>query len=359
MSSDSNIIGQVKQNVSQGLQWLLSRGQRQNVPQLITREVPHEGSSSFGNPKFLLGTKTGLLYFDGQKLWQLFEGRVYGITRYEERWYTTWNHQITLGNKPLGSMASVLSFRFQDGMITDLRVEVAPLDEELHQIDAWDDHLYITDTANNRILEYKIGKKSLQYIASHYPNGRIEDGRSSSNYSHINSVFRCGEYIYVMYHNLTKKTDRYSQVALLNRDWSVIDIVDTEANSAHNVFFHDQKIIFCDSMNGRLMKGDKVLVDVDTYMRGLAASPEFWLLGGSDHAKREERGFTDGSVYQYSPKMDEVISTMRIPNCGSLYEVRLIDPEDLAISSTSNYNWNQGQSTNGRSSKRGRHQQSR
>jgi hypothetical protein len=337
-NQEIGVVKWVKQNVSRGLQWLLSRVQRQNVPQLTTKEIPYEGIPSFGNSKFFLGTKTGLLYFDGRKLWQLFEGRVYGITRYEGRWYTTWNHRITLGNKPLGSMASVLSFRFHDGKISDLRVELAPLDEEVHQIDAWDEHLYITDTANNRVLECKVGQNSLQTINSHYPNGQIRNGRRSPNYSHINSVFQCGDYVYVMYHNLTEKTGKNSQVALLNKEWNVVDVIETSANSAHNVFRHDEEVVFCDSMNGRLMRHDRVLVNVDTYMRGLAASYEFWLLGGSDHAKREERGFTNGSVYQYSPDMNKVVSTMKIPNCGSLYEIRLVNPEDIAMSSTSKYN---------------------
>lgn len=333
-SSGDTIIHRIKQNVSRGLQWLLSRVQRRNIPELTFKEVYYEGGLSIKKLRFFLGTKTGLLYFDGRKLWRLFKGRVYGITQYEQRWYTTWNHKVSIGGKPLGTMASVLSFRFREGKICDLRVGAAPLDEEVHQIDAWDKHLFITDTSNNRILEYKIGQENLRFVTSHYPNGRAERGRRSPNYSHINSVFRSGKYIYVMYHNLTKKTGKYSQIAVVGRDWGVKDIVDTNANSAHNIFLSDSGIIFCDSMNGRLMKHDEVLADVDTYMRGLAVSAEFWLLGGSDHAKREERGFTDGSVYQYSPASNEIKSAMKIPNCGSLYEIRLVQPEDIAMSST-------------------------
>ena len=353
------MIERVKRSISRGLQWLLSRVQRQNLPQLTSKEVSYEGGPFIGHPKFFLGTKTGLLYFDGWKLWQLFEGRVYGITWYAGRWYTTWNHKLTLSDKPLGTMASVLSFSFHEGGISDLRVETAPLDEEVHQIDAWDGHLYITDTANNRILECRVDQNSLRPVTSHYPNGRIESGRDSPNYSHINSIFQYGNYIYVMYHNLTKKTGRYSQIAVLDREWKVVEVIDENANSAHNIFCHDGELIFCDSMNGRLMKHDQVLVNADTYMRGLAALSEFWLLGGSAHAKREERGFTDGSVYQYSPVMDEVVSTMNIPDCGSLYEIRLIDPEDLALSSIPSYNYNYGQLANDHSPKGRRNQQSR
>jgi hypothetical protein len=67
-------------------------------------------------------------------------------------------------------------------------------------------------------------------------------------------------------------------------------------------------------------------------MRGLAVSEAFWLVGGSEHAKRGERGFTDGVIYQYDPNHDETVATMEIPGCGSLYEIRLITPPDLAIS---------------------------
>lgn len=336
------MINRVKQSVSQGLQWFLSRVQKKNLPQLTSEKIHYEGGPFIGDPEFFLGTKTGLLYFDGQNLWKLFDGRVYGITRYEKRWYTTWKHQVTLGSKPIGTTTSVLGFYFIDGKIYDLQVEAAPLDEEVHQIDAWNDHLYITDTANNRVLEYEIGESNLKPVNKHYPNGRAEKGKEESNYSHINSIFKCGEYILVMYHNMTKKTGKNSQIAVLNGDWEVLDVIDTDANSAHNIFCHDKRIVFCDSMNGRLVKYDEVLIDTSVYMRGLSVSSDFWLVGGSEHAKKGGRRFTDGSVYQYSPAKNEVASIIKIPNCGSLYEIRLINPEDLAISSISSYNHNHG-----------------
>lgn len=349
----------VKQTISESLQFFLSRVQCNDLPELTYTKVPFEGGLCNGRPRFFLGTKSGLLYFDGSKLCKIFGGRVYGITRYEGRWYTTWNHRMTLWGKPLGTMASVLSFRFRDGKVFDLRVEASPLSEEVHQIDAWDKHLYVTDTANNRILDYKIEQGGLQFVRAHYPNGPIKNGRKSANYSHINSIFKSDGHVYLMYHNLTEKTGQHSQIAVLNDGWEVVNIIDTSANSAHNVFLDRKGVAFCDSMNGRLIRSGQVLVNVDTYIRGLAVSSGFWLLGGSAHAKREERGFTDGRVYQYSPAAGEVLSLFKIPDCGSLYEIRLIDPVDLAISSSSSYDQKYEQFENDYSSKGGGYQQSR
>jgi len=310
---------------------VLKRVQTNRLPAVEPCPVAFEGH--IDDARFFLGTKTGLLYFDGRTLWRLLEGRVYGITCYKERWYATWNYPIALGSKRLSTAGAIVSFRFENEQIEDLRVDVAPLDQELHQIDAWERHIYVTDTAKNRVLAYSKSRNRLEYARAYHPNGILRNGKTSSNYAHINSVFRHEDHVYLMYHNQTEKTSRNSEIAVLQLDWQVKRVVETEGNSAHNVYSDGNEVVFCDSLNGRLIQEGRVLIDVGTYLRGLAVSDTFWLVGGSEHAKREERGFTDGVVYQYDPSSDEIIATLAIPDCGSLYEIRLITPEDLAMSS--------------------------
>lgn len=325
-------IREVKRSVSKAGLWLLKHLQRSTLPQVGRTEVAYSGRLQCSGVEFFVGTKTGLLYYDGQRLLRFFEGRVYGISYYAGRWYVAWNHRVHLGEKPLGEMASIISFRFVNGHVEDLKVDAAPLDEEVHQIDAWNGHVYVTDTAHNRVLAFRREGDDLTYETAYYPNGTLRDGKASPNYAHINSVFCNGGLIYLMYHNQTEKTGRGSEVAVLQPEWEIEKIIKTSGNSAHNVYREGDQVVFCDSMNGRLMQGDRSLMDVDSYMRGLAVSEAFWLVGGSEHAKRGERGFTDGVIYQYDPKHNETVATMEIPGCGSLYEIRLITPPDLAIS---------------------------
>ena len=215
----------------------------------------------------------------------------------------------------------------------DLRVDVAPLDQELHQIDAWEGHIYVTDTANNCVLVYRVKTDGLSFERAHYPCGPLSDGKKSNNYAHINSIFQSNERIYLMYHNQTKYTGRTSQIAVLNKGWDVLEVLDTPADSAHNVFCDEGGLVYCDSRNGRLMRNDEVLLGQNVYLRGLAVSESWWLLGGSEFANRSERGTTTGSVYQWSLAKREAVAQLSIPDAGSVYEIRLVDKKDRSLSS--------------------------
>lgn len=324
------VLSVVNQKVSKALVGVLRQLQCSRIPKVSPELVPFEGEIK--DVRFFIGTKTGLMYFDGRELWRLFKGRVYGITHYNGRWYTTWNHRVTLGRKPLATMASILSFRFDDEQITDLRVEAAPLDQEIHQIDAWHDHLFVTDTAHNRVIAYRIGARGCRKVAEHYPNGRLTEGKSSPNFAHINSVFRQDGNIHLVYHNQTEKTERNSEIAILRSDWHVEKILQTEARCAHNVFCDGGVLVYCDSMNGRLVRHGAMLFEEDIYLRGLAIADKFWIVGGSAFAERDERNTTTGYLYQLDPIGGSEAARMRIPGCGSVYEIRLIETPDRGMS---------------------------
>jgi len=325
------VFSSVKQKLAQGAVRILKQLYRKSPSTEERTSVPFRGIIEGG--RFFLGTKTGLLYFDGEKLWCLFEGRVYGITHCRDRWYATWNYPICFRDKRLATAGSILSFRFDEEQIQDLRIETAPLDEELHQIDAWKEHLYVTDTAQNRVLKYSITPSGLSYEAAYYPRGGLQKGKKSDNYAHINSVFRRDGHVYLMYHNHTRHTGRASQVGVLDESWRPVRIVDTTADSAHNVFRDDEGIIYCDSRNGRLVREGRTLWKKDMYLRGFAASEEDWFIGGSAFAERSERDHTPAYVYRLDRDTKELKNELRISGCGSLYEIRLLDPPDRAMSS--------------------------
>lgn len=324
-----------KEKISSSIIGILKRVHRNDLPSVDPEPVPITGK--IGGVRFFLGTKTGLMYYDGDTLWRLHSGRVYGITKWQGRWYTTWNHQVTLGEKPLGSVASIISFRFDEGQVTELRVEAAMLDEEVHQIDAYSERLYLTDTGYNRVIEYQIKEPSQRLVKHgvHYPNGMLQDGKDSPNYAHINSVFRKGASIYLMYHNHTKYSGRPSQIARLNEEWGLQEIIETSGDSAHNVCVDEGELVFCDSRGGQLVKGGETYWESNVYLRGLAATEHYWLVGGSAFAERGDRDETPGYVYLIDKNTAETENIMRIPDCGSLYEVRITSEPDFCMSSES------------------------
>ncbi len=326
------LITSTKQKISDSVVCALRYLQSGKPPAHAPEQIAFEGH--LNGIQFFLGTKTGLMYFDGQALWRLFGGRVYGITRHNKRWYATWNSPIRIGGKKISQSGTIVSFYFCDEKIQHLRIEAAPLNQEIHQIDAWNNNLYVTDTANNRVIEYKIKNGKLTQKNLHYPNGKIKKGKKSSNYAHINSIFRKKEFIYLMFHNHTKYTGKKSQIAVINREWEVVDIINIDAESAHNIFKSEGNIVYCDSQNGRLVRNSDTLFEKNVYIRGLAVSKYWWLVGGSEFADREERGSTNGYVYKWNKYSEKIESSIRIPNSGSIYEIRLKSKKDYGMSNS-------------------------
>ena len=323
----ANMITAVKKIAARGLVWGLKYIQGEDTPIVNPTVVPCYGMFPQEKIRFFVGTKTGLLYFDGDRLWKLFEGRVYGITQYSGRWYTTWNHKVRLGKKPLSTMASIISFRFDDELVVDLRAEAAPLDQSVHQIDAWDNHLFVTDTANNRVLVYRIESDGLSHLHAHYPNGYLRNGRRSDNYAHINSIFKIEDKILLMYHNDSENTGKNSEIVEVSPDFKPQNRIYLDARCAHNIFLDGENLVYCDSLNGEFRLGDRLIFKAPMFFRGLGVTQKYWILGASKLADRQNRDSTTGHIYTLDRSSNELLSLLQIPKSGSIYEIRLIEPE--------------------------------
>lgn len=276
------------------------------------------------NEEFIMGTSSGLWYLRGEKLFQMTYGASYGITFDGERWYA---------NQNFGQYSRIISFEIDRESdrpkIMDMRNYILGLPRNVHQIDYCDNLLYVVDTQNNRIITVdKRGKKKY-----YFPNRKI---KSKKNNNHFNSVFLTDKYVYICAHNGTLKPKGYSEVYVLNkRNMKKHEIIETDANCAHNVLLKDGKILYCDSMVGALICDmEAVFKDSRFFMRGMAFSDNYLLVGGSQFASREERETTDSVIYILD-KGFEHLKTIELESIGQFYEIRGVNNDcGLSINGT-------------------------
>lgn len=279
--------------------------------------------------KLFISTALGLLYYDNGKVNRLIGGHFYGLTHTSGRWYAFRRYSAKLSGREQGQ---ILSFRFEDSKPVGIRVEKNNLDPQIHQIDFWGDHLYITDTKNNRILRYKIGKHGLMDEMVKYPKGIAIHGKASDNYAHLNSIYRVSGDIYVLCHNKTSKTGRNSALLRLDEELRVLEEISLEAGDAHNFAVFQGEKLFCDSKNRLLHWGSDKLV-CGYFVRGLAISDSFVLAGGTEPTEEKENRYkASGMIFAFRTKDKKLIAKISMPEVGAVYELRLVATKDFGMS---------------------------
>jgi hypothetical protein len=278
------------------------------VPQRVREAVPFIETNTV-DAEFLVGTMTSLLHYDRGRLHRLFEGHCFEMTRYRDRWYVF----RQLARRYSGE---IVSFRLQAGTVCDLRLEATLLGPWVHQIHAYGDSLYVADTTNNRLIGYAIEADGLIRKRCAYA------GEWFGTDVHLNSVCAHREQLSVMYHNLTQKTGRRSQIAVFGLDLRFKRLIDTPAGSAHNISFADGKLLYCDSDAGSVVWENRVF-RTGIFTRGLAVSDSLFLVGGSEIEKRELRHSSTGHVLAFDREQRDPTAMIKIPKSGNVLELAL------------------------------------
>jgi hypothetical protein len=257
---------------------------------------------------------------DAGALHRLARGQFYGLTRRGSEW---------LAFQKLGKTGRLLRFEL-DRRARWLRAEtVGPvLSEGCHQIDLIGDRLFVADSYNNRVLVLEESRRQLHVVQEMYPAGRLDRGRESHNYVHLNSLWRSPNGVLAVLHNETRKTGRPSEIVLLDARGEIRERKATGASHAHNILEYRGRHLYCDSNGGTLRWGGDVAFQCELFTRGLAVTPEHILLGGSAYASREQRTQVEGRLYI----LDRAFRALgSIPIPGMVQEIRGIDG-DLGLS---------------------------
>ena len=283
---------------------------------LVHARVP----DAFGAEAYLIATKAGLYTLAHGRLTRLMSGQYYGLTRRGDDWYA-FEH--------LGAAGRILRFQLEDARMVHPEVVLGGLSPGCHQIDLIDSQLLIVDTYNNRLLACRLEVDGLQVTAEHHPVGKLVDGRASANYVHMNSLWAEGDARYLLLHNETVRTGRHSEIAKLAPDFSIFERIETPARSAHNLARFQGRFLYCDSLGGALMHGDRRVHGCDLFTRGLSITPACIALGGSDYGRREQREFFGGAITLLDHEFHE-LARLRLP--GMVQEIRSCAGPDAAMS---------------------------
>lgn len=290
------------------------------IPKKIKYESIDLKRASLKSKKYIIATKNGLYLFDNDRDYKLLNGRFYGIAKYNDIIYVF---------ERVGDLKGrILKLTFDKKYNFDKKVDVVidDLSPGCHQIDIFDEYLYITDTYNNRILKYNIYDMSFKEF---YPLGKLENGRGSENYAHINSIYKHKEHFYLMCHNETTKTDNESEILRTDNYFNIIEIINTSSVNAHNILIYDDKIYHCDSMNKQLKSENEVVFEGDYFTRGLSYDGELFIVGGSEYAKRSERTKVNGYIYVLNDNLN-LLDNFEVP--GMVQEIRRIDGIEFSLS---------------------------
>lgn len=286
----------------------------------INRPVPPGESAPPSGCACLVATRRGLFLVRRGRVHLLLHGKYYGLAPYRERWYTF---------QKFAGCGQLISFRLNDGRLVEPRRCVSSLSVGCHQMDFLDDRLYITDTYNNCLLVFVERDGRLIQSERHYPAGELSDGRASPNYVHVNSVWRNAEGVHLVFHNETSKTERSSEVILLDDRHQIARRIPTHTSNAHNVLRYGGALWICDSMDGSLKVDGRSVLETDKFTRGLAVSSKYVIVGGSDYGGRQARDGLKGTVYFLDHEF-RLLHTLVLP--GMVSEIRIIGDRDYGLS---------------------------
>ena len=269
---------------------------------------------------YIIATKRGLYELKGKKVRTLLWGDFYGIT--------IAGHTIYALKRIENQKSKIIQFPYTDRKVNmgKRKLFADNLDWGCHQMDYFNNHFYVADTYNNCILKIDQGGRITQ---QYYPLGTLQEGRSSSNYAHINSIYANSSHIYMMCHNETTKTNKNSTILMLNEALEVIKTIETDSSNAHNVVIFDKKIYHCDSFNSTVLKNNSIFFKTSYFTRGLSISKDYLVVGGSEYSSRKNRQLSKGAIF-FLNHSGKLLDTIVMPSM--VQEIRRLDEPDHGLS---------------------------
>jgi hypothetical protein len=206
---------------------------------------------------------------------------------------------------------------------------------DVHQIACANGGLYLANTRFNSVAYQHLDGRREEFFFSNVAH--------DSN--HVNSVFACGDRLYVLLHN---NHYRESQVVVLShrpglgfRPETVLSLWHTQC---HNLFVDPgrRRLVYNASLDRKLVVVDLESESIvhtqsfDKHTKGLSVTRDHYLVGLSDYSHRSRRGSTraylgivDRSSWQLVKIVDLQTANGGRP-LGNLNEIRCLSGEELA-----------------------------
>ncbi len=213
--------------------------------------------------------------------------------------------------------------------IASADVVAAGLDNGCHQIDFIDGCLCVVDTYNQRIQRFSPDFADSEFL---YPLVAAAANDWHGGYAHINALLQVGDEILLMLHNGGKRTEAKSAIAVLDRQWQMIDRWRLQGRGCHNIaVLENGDVLCCGSLAGELITLDGTAKRVTSKMtRGLCVDARSIVIGASLFVVREERGWAPGSVH-FLDRSFRQRAMLDLPAAPT--EIRRLDGDDGSLSS--------------------------
>lgn len=247
-----------------------------------------------------------------------------------------------------GRTASVVQrFNLVDGGLRDLEqlIDIRKFNEGkaskigLHAIDFIGDDLYIMDTYNNRCLVARMVESlnELRVMRVIYPRGKSSfHGTSYTKngyHGHFNTVYRSGDFTYMIAHNNTLKTNVNSELYAFNSFTMQLEgIVPNIGSAAHDMVVDTSgNMYICDSGNHsvKAFDGEKFETvwrdsECKSFVRGLAMNDDINVIGGSfrTDSKTEHMQHPLHAMLFVTDKNFNTLCTIKILNFGQVHQIR-------------------------------------
>ena len=268
------------------------------------------------NKSFFISTGTGFFHINKGKLYKIFEKdyTFFGIASYQNKYFVA-----CAGNRDQGC---ILSFDYKLGEIQNLKIEYRINNQSLHSITINKGFLYVVNSTwrhnLDEVIKFKIVNKSLQFIEKIKPKTRFP-------FFHCNQVYFKDKFIYVLYHNWTKKTKMPSQICRFDNKWNFLDILDTKnvLADAHNFSIVKNKVFIANSDNSEFLAGNKKIIFKNKFIKGFDRDNKNYYIGLNNKLSREKRKTTRPKICIFNKKNSKKVF-LNLPKIGEVVEIKII-----------------------------------
>lgn len=240
----------------------------------------------------LVATRQGLFAASRDRSTLIAHGFFFGLHRHGDTVFAFEACDIPSTSSARGR---ILAFTLDGAQIAGARVVVRGLDNQCHQLAVIGDLLCLVDTANQVIRRFTREGEPVDIRTPLPPVRRGEGGKA---YRHINSIARVSDGLVLMLHNGAGATERPSELAWLDADWSVARIEPLAGHGCHDIVEDAAGTRWhCGSRDGELLRSDGPPIRVSARMtRGLALGRDGLIVGTSEFGPRARRTELTGSV---------------------------------------------------------------
>jgi hypothetical protein len=257
------------------------------------RDVVRIADADLTGVSWLVASPRGVFAISGDHSKTVVHGWFFGIHRHGDALFLFENCGYRDRTIPKGRVVRIDLVGDRLGKATVL---VKGLHSNCHQLAIIDGLLCVLDTANQAILRYTPDGRPVD-VKRPFPPAAVNE--TTGAYLHFNSVALVGDRIALMLHNGCAVPEKTSELAWLDRDWTLLQRHALPGFSCHDILEDETGILWhTASMSGEIIgsNGARINITDEKMTRGLAMNDDAMIVGVSNFGARHVRHALPGGV---------------------------------------------------------------